>query len=46
MIMPEDFYKVGPTEKRQLDDIGSRALEHDGGGKSFASSQIFVRQGC
>ena len=29
VIMPEDFYKVGPAEKRQLDDIGLRASEHD-----------------
>jgi hypothetical protein len=29
VIMPEDFYKVGPADKRQLDDIGLRALEHD-----------------
>ena len=29
VIMPEDFYKVGPAEKRQLDDLGLRALEHD-----------------
>jgi hypothetical protein len=27
--MPEDFYKVGPADKRQLDDLGLRALAHD-----------------
>jgi hypothetical protein len=27
--MPEDFYKVGPVENRQLDELGLRALEHD-----------------
>jgi hypothetical protein len=27
--MPENFYKVGPALKRQLDDLGLRALEHD-----------------
>ena len=27
--MPEDFYKVGPVEKREFDDIGLRALERD-----------------
>jgi len=27
--MPEDFYKVGPAEKRQLDELGLSALERD-----------------
>jgi len=27
--MPEDFYKVGPTERRQFDHVGLRALEQD-----------------
>jgi hypothetical protein len=27
--MPEDFYKIGPPENRQFDDIGLRALERD-----------------
>ena len=29
VVMPEDFYKVGPAENRQLDELGLRALEHD-----------------
>ena len=29
VIMSEDFYKVGSAEKRQLDDVGLRALERD-----------------
>ena len=29
VIMPEDFYKVGPPTNRQFDDIGLRALERD-----------------
>ena len=27
--MPKHFYKVGPAEKRQLDELGLRALERD-----------------
>jgi hypothetical protein len=29
VVMPENFYKVGPAENRQLDELGLRALEHD-----------------
>jgi hypothetical protein len=29
VIMPEDFYKVGPLADRQLDAVGLRALERD-----------------
>jgi hypothetical protein len=27
--MPEDFYKVGPSNNRQFDELGLRALERD-----------------
>src|SRR5213594_1471984 len=29
VIMPEDFYKVGPRANRHFDDLGLRALERD-----------------
>jgi len=29
VIMPEDFYKVGPSANRQFDELGLRALERD-----------------
>jgi hypothetical protein len=29
VIMPEDFYKVGPPEDRQFDSVGLRAIERD-----------------
>ncbi len=29
VIMPEDFYKVGPPGNRQFDDVGLRAWERD-----------------
>jgi hypothetical protein len=29
VVMPEDFYKVGPAENRMFDDIGFNALAHD-----------------
>jgi len=29
VIMPEDFYKVGPASDRRFDEIGLRALERD-----------------
>ena len=29
VIMPYDFYKVGPVANRQFDELGLRALEHD-----------------
>ena len=29
VIMPEDFYKVGPLDDRHFDDVGIRALERD-----------------
>ena len=29
VIMPEDFYKVGPSDDRRFDDLGLRAFEHD-----------------
>jgi hypothetical protein len=28
--MPEDFYRVGPAEKRQFDDVGLRACSVTG----------------
>jgi hypothetical protein len=29
VVMPEDFYKVGPAKKRQFDELGLAALERD-----------------
>ena len=29
VIMPADFYKVGPSDDRHFDDLGQRAFEHD-----------------
>jgi hypothetical protein len=29
VIMPEDFYKVGPPENRKVDDLGGRSLARD-----------------
>ena len=29
VVMPADFYKVGPPDDRRFDDLGLRALEHD-----------------
>lgn len=29
VIMPDDFYKVGPSDDRHFDELGLRAFEHD-----------------
>ena len=29
VIMPEDFYKMGPPNDRRFDEVGLRALQHD-----------------
>jgi hypothetical protein len=42
--MPEDFYRVGPAEKRQFDDVGLRALQRDWAAWSEEPSDDLMRR--
>jgi hypothetical protein len=43
VIMPEDFYKVGPSNDRQFDPIGWKAWQSDSSGRDRESADLMLR---